>query len=131
MTVSHPVTLPSPPASVTLDKVRVLEADTAARADLLRQIVRGFERKYQCSLETFEERLENREIPEHPSWEDSIEWRNAIEQLERIETSRNIFAWLNCWLVQSAALHRSLPIRGRHPRSGDQGAYRAARRLLC
>ena len=44
-----------------------------------------FKRKYQCSLEAFERKLENLEVPEHPGWEESIEWRNAVEQLERIE----------------------------------------------
>lgn len=100
MTASYPAALPSPPASVTPDKLRVLEADTATRAELLRQIIHGFEQKYQCSLESFEQKLENREVPEHPCWEESIEWRNAVEQLERIEMSRSIFAWLGRWLVQ-------------------------------
>ncbi len=103
METSRHLTLSSPPANLTLEQVRVLEADTAARADLLCQIIHGFERKYRCSLETLERKLENREVAEHPSWEDSIEWRNAVEQLERIETSRNIFAWLDRWLVQHNA----------------------------
>ncbi len=32
-----------------------------------------------------ERKLENLAVPEHPGWEESIEWRNAVEQLERIE----------------------------------------------
>ena len=51
----------------------------------LRQIIGHFEGKYQCSLETFERKLENLEVPEHPGWEESIEWRNAVEQLDRLE----------------------------------------------
>jgi len=73
------------PASLTTDTLRILEADATARAELLRQIIGHFEGKYQCSLETFERKLENLEVPEHPGWEESTEWRNAVEQLERIE----------------------------------------------
>ena len=89
------------PASLTTDTLRILEADATTRAELLRQIIGHFEGKYQCSLETFEQKLENLEVPEHPGWEESIEWRNAVEQLERIEMSRSIFAWLTRWLAQS------------------------------
>ena len=92
------------PASLTTDMLRTLEADAAARAELLRQVIGHFEGEYQCSLETFERKLENLEVPEHPGWEESIEWRNAVEQLERIEMSRSIFAWLIRWLAQYGAL---------------------------
>jgi hypothetical protein len=83
--MSVPSTTLELPASMTTDMLRTLEADAAARAELLRQIISHFEGKYQCSLETFERKLENLEVPEHPGWEESIEWRNAVEQLERIE----------------------------------------------
>ena len=73
------------PPSLTTDMLRTLQADATVRAELLRQIIGHFEGKYQCLLETFEQKLENLEVPEHPGWEESIEWRNAIEQLERIE----------------------------------------------
>jgi hypothetical protein len=76
---------------------------SVARAELLRQVISHFEGKYQCSLETFERKLENLEVPEHPGWEESIEWRNAVEQLERIEMSRSIFTWLIRWLAQYGA----------------------------
>ena len=77
------VTLELPP-SLTTDMLRTLQADATARAELLRQIISHFEEKYQCSLETFERKLENLEVSEHHGWEESIEWRNAVEQLERI-----------------------------------------------
>jgi hypothetical protein len=83
--MSVPSTTLELPASMTTDMLRTLEADAATRAELLRQVISHFEGKYQCSLETFERKLENLEVPEHPGWEESIEWRNAVEQLERIE----------------------------------------------
>lgn len=81
---THSTTLELP-TNLTSDTLRTLEADAAARAEMLRQIIGHFEKKYQCSLETLERKLENLEVPEHPGWEESIEWRNAVEQLECIE----------------------------------------------
>ena len=101
--MSVPPTTLELPASVTTNMLRTLEADAAARAELLRQIIGHFEGKYQCSLGTFERKLENLKVPEHPGWEESIEWRNAVEQLDRIEMSRSIFAWLIRWLAQYGA----------------------------
>ena len=72
------------PPNLTPDQLTGLQVEVSARQNLLRQIIIGFERRYRCSLEELERKLENMEISEHPAWEDSIEWRNAVEQLERI-----------------------------------------------
>ena len=94
---------PALPPGLTAADIESLEQETSARETLLRRIVQGFEKKYGCSLEEFERRIEARQVPEHPSWEDSIEWRNAVEQLERIKVSRSIFAWIQSLLAQSSA----------------------------
>ena len=50
-------------------------------------IVRKFEKKYRCSLEGLEKRIEREGVPvdNHEIWEDSIEWRNAVEELEKLK----------------------------------------------
>jgi len=50
-------------------------------------IVKKFEVKYGCSLKELEERIEKEGVPvdNHEIWEDSIEWRNAVEELERLK----------------------------------------------
>jgi hypothetical protein len=80
-----------------------LRREVHARKNLLLQIIQTFESRYECSLEELERKLENREIDEHPAWEDSIEWRNAVEQFDRIQLSESIFTWLQTLLTQSAA----------------------------
>lgn len=90
------------PRNVTPRNVRTLKENSTARELLLRQIVQGFERKYNTSLEVFEERLSRGQVPEHPEWEDSIEWRNAVEELEQTHVSGSIFVWLDNLLTQSA-----------------------------
>ncbi len=90
------------PRNVTPRTVRSLKESSTARESLLRQIVEGFEHKYGTSLEVFEARLARGQAPEHPGWEDSIEWRNAVEELEQTHVSGSIFAWLDNLLSQSA-----------------------------
>ena len=50
-------------------------------------IVKKFEKKYGCSLEELEKRIEKEGVPtdNHEIWEDSIEWRNAVEELEKLK----------------------------------------------
>ncbi len=96
------ISIPTLPGSITPDSLQTLQEDSLAREALLQQIIHGFERKYGCHLETFEEQLAHCRLPEHPHWEESIEWRNAVEELERTRISRSIFAWLDSLLTQSA-----------------------------
>ena len=50
-------------------------------------IVNKFRKKYKCTLEELENRIEKEGVPvdDHEVWEDSIEWRNAIEEVEKLK----------------------------------------------
>ena len=87
---------------VTPDKVARLQYDADARKNLLEQIIVSFESRYGFPLAELDRRLETGQIEEHPAWEDSIEWRNAVEQLDHIQLSESIFQWLQDLLRQSA-----------------------------
>ena len=49
-------------------------------------IVDKFRKKYMCTLEELEDRIEREGVPvaNHEIWEDSIEWRNAVEEAEKL-----------------------------------------------
>ena len=68
--------------------------ETQAREDLLRQTIRRLERKYRCYLEELVARLARGEGEEHPDWEDSNEWRNGVEVLQRTQLLRSLLEWL-------------------------------------
>jgi hypothetical protein len=74
--------------------LRQLLEETRGRETLLRQVIRQMEQKYDCSLEELEARLDRGEGQEHPDWEDSIEWRNAVEALQHTRALQNILEWL-------------------------------------
>ncbi len=80
------------PSQVTPATLRRLQDEIAGRQLLLERIVTQFEHRYVCSLESLEARLARRAIEEHPAWEDSIEWRNAVEQLQALKVNRSILA---------------------------------------
>lgn len=86
---------------VTLQKI--LE-ETRGREVLLEERIRQMEQRYDCSLEELEARLARGEGREHPDWEDSIEWRNAAEALQRARTLQDILEWLVNSLAPSPTL---------------------------
>jgi len=75
--------------------------DVRNREVVLQAIVRRFEQHYGDSLEALEARLARGEGREHPDWEDSIEWRNAVETLQRIQAMRRLLEWLLPSIVPS------------------------------
>ena len=92
------------PSQVTPSALQCLLDETSARQALLERIIAQFERRYGCSLTQLDTRLARLEIEEHPIWEDSIEWRNAVEQLQTLKLNRSILTWLSNLLAQSPAL---------------------------
>ena len=74
------VELPALPCNVTPRNVRILKETSTAREALLQQVVQSFERQYGVSFEVLEGQLALGCALEHPGWEDSIEWRNAVEE---------------------------------------------------
>jgi len=50
-------------------------------------IITKFEKKYKCSLDELERKIEREGVPldNHEIWEDSIEWRNAVEEVEKLK----------------------------------------------
>jgi len=52
-----------------------------------RAIIKKFEKKYKCSLDELERKIEKEGVPldNHEIWEDSIEWRNAVEEAEKLK----------------------------------------------
>lgn len=90
-----------PPQSIHLETVTTLQNNVNTQQILLQQIIATFEKRYNCSLAELEHKLNNLDIDEHPAWEDSIAWRNAVEQLEQIKHSETIFSWLQALLTQS------------------------------
>lgn len=80
-----------------------LQHQLQVRRDWLQQQIAVFEKRYQGDLAWLEQQLAAQTMVEHPAWEDSIEWRNALEQLEQIDLTASIFAWLQTLLTQSAS----------------------------
>ena len=91
--ISHTVSRDLPPNISTEMLGELLEVERH-REILVRQIVRRFEDRYGGSIEALEERLARAEGSEHPDWEDSIEWRNALDVLNRSRALRSLIEWL-------------------------------------
>ncbi|MEW5827606.1 MAG: hypothetical protein AB1846_01860 [Chloroflexota bacterium] len=82
------------PKNIFRQALTRLREDLIRREALLNTMVQRFEARYGSSLETLESRLGRGEGQEHPDWEDSIEWRNAQDELQQTGLMKNILEWL-------------------------------------
>lgn len=82
------------PSGVSPSALRALLDETRRQEGVLRAILRRFEERYELPLPELEARLARGDGLEHPDWEDSIEWRNAEEALQRALLTRRLLEWL-------------------------------------
>lgn len=68
------------PTDISITNLQWWIQDNRARIAFLENLMARFEETYNCTLSELEARLERGEGQEHPDWEDSIEWRNVVEQ---------------------------------------------------
>ena len=85
----------------------------AAEIEFYEQILKKFRSKYGDLIE-FESKLANAVLPEHPYWEESIEYRNAYEELESLKRMKGVFDWILNLLTQQkysseSAIPQKLP----------------------
>ncbi len=82
------------PTGISMETLTRLLDDLRGRESLLQAMIGRLEQRYGGPLEMLEARLSRGEGSEHPDWEDSIEWRNAVEILQRTRIMRRVFEWL-------------------------------------
>ena len=82
------------PTGISTETLGNLLTDASGRTLVLQAAIQHFETRYQVPLTVLEARLARGEGSEHPDWEDSIEWRNAVEIIERTKKMRSLLEWL-------------------------------------
>jgi len=82
------------PQNISRSVLTRLRADLSRREAVLDAMIERFQKKYAMSLEALESRLAQGQGQEHPDWEDSIEWRNAVEELQRASLMKSVLEWL-------------------------------------
>ncbi|MFZ5910996.1 MAG: hypothetical protein ACOYYU_13365 [Chloroflexota bacterium] len=92
---------PLPPNIAQIVLVQ-LRDNLAQREILLQTIINRFEAHYNVPLAMLEARLSQGQGQEHPDWEDSIEWRNVMDELRQARLMKSVLEWL---------LHSTLPSR--------------------
>ena len=81
------------PLRIEADKLRRALTDIERQARTYENIIRKFENEQRCDLETFERRMQKGELPEHPSWETSLEWGVATDELEKLQVLKEALRW--------------------------------------
>ena len=75
------------------DDIYSMHRTIASEIAFYEEVLAKFTLKY-GDLAEFEAKLTNAELPEHPHWEESIEYRNAYEELERLKKMKGVFEWI-------------------------------------
>ncbi|PXF61979.1 MAG: hypothetical protein C4B59_01785 [Candidatus Methanogaster sp.] len=80
-------------AANIIEKDVILNVDEtiAAEMEFYELVLKKFRSKYGDLIE-FESKIANAELPEHPNWEKSIEYRNAYEELESLKRMKGVNA---------------------------------------
>lgn len=82
------------PKNISRNALTRLRDDLSRRESVLQGMIQRFEAQYNVSLESFETRLAEGNGHEHPDWEDSIEWRNALDALKQADLMKRVLEWL-------------------------------------
>lgn len=82
------------PKNISHSALTRLRDDLSRRESVLQAMIQRFETQYNVSLESFEMRLAEGKGREHPDWEDSIEWRNALDALKQADLMKRVLEWL-------------------------------------
>ncbi len=78
---------------VDKEDINSLHKMTASEIAFYEEVLAKFRMKYGVLAE-FEAKLANAKLPEHPYWEESIEYRNAYEELENLKKMKGVFEWI-------------------------------------
>lgn len=82
------------PKNISRNALTRLRDDLSRRESVLQAMIQRYETQYDVSLESFETRLAEGKGQEHPDWEDSIEWRNAVDALKQADLMKRVLEWL-------------------------------------
>ena len=72
------------PLPVGIDRLQESVSTIEQQITTYMSIIRQFEAQQGCTLETFERQIAQGEVPEHPSWEEALEWGTALDEIERL-----------------------------------------------
>ena len=82
------------PKNISRNALTRLRDDLSRRESVLQAMIQRFETQYNVSLESLDTRLAEGKGREHPDWEDSIEWRNALDALKQADLMKRVLEWL-------------------------------------
>ena len=82
------------PKNISRNALTRLRDDLSRRESVLQAMIQRFETQYNVSLESLETRLAEGKGREHPDWEDSIEWRSALDALKQADVMKRVLEWL-------------------------------------
>jgi hypothetical protein len=82
------------PLPVSIERLQESVKELEQQITTYEEIVHQFEVRHGCSLKSYERQIAQREIPEHPSWEEALEWGIALDEIERLRIILRSLQWI-------------------------------------
>lgn len=82
------------PLPVSAGRLRDSVSNVEQQIAVYVNIVRQFERRHGGALKVFEHQIAQGDVPEHPAWEESLEWGVALDEIERLRTIQKALQWI-------------------------------------
>ena len=82
------------PLPISANRLQSSANDIEQQITIYENIAHQFRERHECTLETFEHQIAQRKVPEHPSWEESLEWGVALDEIERLYTIQKALRWI-------------------------------------
>ena len=94
MTITAEKVMDRYPLQIDVQVLRSVLEDTEREIVLYERIARDFETQWGCDLAEFEKEIAEDKLPEHPSWEISIEWGVAADELQKLRVIDGGLEWI-------------------------------------
>ncbi len=82
------------PLPISADHLQDSVNDIEQQIAIYQDIALQFRERHGCTLETYEHQIAQGKVPEHPSWEESLEWGVALDEIERLRTIQKALQWI-------------------------------------
>lgn len=82
------------PLPISANRLQDSANDIERQIEIYENIAHQFRERHGCTLEIYERQITEGKVPEHPSWEESLEWGVALDEIERLRTIQKALQWI-------------------------------------
>ena len=83
------------PLPISTDRLRDSASNVEQQIAAYSSIVRQLEEQHGGTLEALEHQIAQGDVPEHPAWEEALEWGVALDEIEHLRIIQKALQWIH------------------------------------